>query len=62
MGDGLDTRSVSGKPETFNKLFPDATEKSSISTKVHEKASNIGTLKFYEPRQMKEYSALLGAL
>lgn len=61
-GDALDTSSISGNPETFNKLFLDITEKSSIRTKLHEKASNLGTLEFYEPHQMKEYSALLDAL
>lgn len=60
MGDVFGTSSISWKCETFKKLLPGITEKSSIGTKLHEKASNFGTPEFYKTYQNKEHPAPLG--
>lgn len=62
MGDVLGTSSTSWKSETFNKLLPGTTDKSSIGTKLCEKASSLGAPEFYKAHQTKEYPAPLGAL
>lgn len=60
MGDVFGTSSISWKCETFKKLLPGITEKSSIGTKLHEKASNFGTPEFCKTYQNKEHPAPLG--